>query len=504
MILQTDYCEIIKIELENKTYDYIVIGAGYAGLSAAALLAKEGYKVLLLESHIAIGGCASFYKRKGILFDVGATTFSGVLPHQPAGRLLDQLDIKPNLKKIDPGMIIKFGNKEIFRYADKITWIAENERVFNMPGLTEFWKELYRIEQKSWQLTSDNYTLPPTNISDLIKLTTCSNLKSLSLLPKLFQPIQRLLEKYNLNNNPDFVRFINEQLLITSQNKIDDTPVLTAAMGLTYPSETWYPYGGMYKPAELIKEKFVEYGGLLKLRAKVEKIEKTNGVYELTTAKGDKFITRGILSTIPIWNLAKITKGEIKEYFTRQSDKFKFAWGAFTLNFAVESNESLPSLYYQLHVKEQIPYTNSGAYFVSFSAEDDRERTPEGIRAVTISLHTDVTNWVNLDKAEYETRKDLVTRVILAEFDKAFPQFAAKEKTFLMAGTPVTFEFYTGRFNGYVGGIPHSVKQNLLTLPPNKTPFENFYIAGDTSFPGQGTPAVILSALNTVKRIISN
>ena len=52
-------------------YDYIVIGAGYGGLVSAALLQKNGFKVLLIEAHKYIGGCASYYKRKNFLFDVG-------------------------------------------------------------------------------------------------------------------------------------------------------------------------------------------------------------------------------------------------------------------------------------------------------------------------------------------------------------------------------------------------------------------------------------------------
>ncbi|MFM7157680.1 MAG: FAD-dependent oxidoreductase, partial [Bacteroidota bacterium] len=34
----------------------LVIGAGYAGLATAALLAKQGKEVILLEKHTAIGG----------------------------------------------------------------------------------------------------------------------------------------------------------------------------------------------------------------------------------------------------------------------------------------------------------------------------------------------------------------------------------------------------------------------------------------------------------------
>lgn len=35
----------------NQDYDAIIIGSGMGGMSAAALLANDGYKVLILETH---------------------------------------------------------------------------------------------------------------------------------------------------------------------------------------------------------------------------------------------------------------------------------------------------------------------------------------------------------------------------------------------------------------------------------------------------------------------
>ena len=72
----------------------------------------------------------------------------------------------------------------------------------------------------------------------------------------------------------------------------------------------------------------------------------------------------------------------------------------------------------------------------------------------------------------------------------------------MLAGTPDTFEFYTNRKNGFVGGIPHSIHTNLLFMTPNVTPFPNLYIIGDSVFPGQGIPAVVLGAMNVVNRIL--
>ena len=53
------------------TYDTIIIGSGMGGLSTAAILSKEGQKVLVLERHYTAGGFTHIFKRKGYEWDVG-------------------------------------------------------------------------------------------------------------------------------------------------------------------------------------------------------------------------------------------------------------------------------------------------------------------------------------------------------------------------------------------------------------------------------------------------
>ncbi|MDD3718892.1 MAG: FAD-dependent oxidoreductase [Actinomycetota bacterium] len=51
--------------------DVIVIGGGYAGLSAGALLAHRGYEVLLLEKSRSLGGRAGFMEKDGYIVEYG-------------------------------------------------------------------------------------------------------------------------------------------------------------------------------------------------------------------------------------------------------------------------------------------------------------------------------------------------------------------------------------------------------------------------------------------------
>lgn len=48
-----------------------MIGSGVGGLTAAALLAKAGKRVLVLEQHDQAGGCTHTFHIKGFEFDVG-------------------------------------------------------------------------------------------------------------------------------------------------------------------------------------------------------------------------------------------------------------------------------------------------------------------------------------------------------------------------------------------------------------------------------------------------
>ena len=45
------------------TYDVVVIGAGIGGLICAALVARSGARVLLIEQHYMVGGYCSTFRR---------------------------------------------------------------------------------------------------------------------------------------------------------------------------------------------------------------------------------------------------------------------------------------------------------------------------------------------------------------------------------------------------------------------------------------------------------
>src|ERR1051325_3883441 len=58
------------------SHDVVVIGSGLAGMTAANILGRAGYHVLLLEQHYKLGGMATWFKRPGgRIFDVSLHGF---------------------------------------------------------------------------------------------------------------------------------------------------------------------------------------------------------------------------------------------------------------------------------------------------------------------------------------------------------------------------------------------------------------------------------------------
>jgi len=94
----------------NSRRHIIIIGAGFAGLSAACVLAKEGFKVTILEKNDQPGGRARVWEKDGFQFDMGPSwywmpdvfeNFFALFGKKPADYY--------QLERLDPGYRIYYG-----------------------------------------------------------------------------------------------------------------------------------------------------------------------------------------------------------------------------------------------------------------------------------------------------------------------------------------------------------------------------------------------------------
>ncbi|MCS6988754.1 MAG: NAD(P)/FAD-dependent oxidoreductase [Chloroherpetonaceae bacterium] len=494
-------------------YDFIVIGSGMGGLAAASLLAKEGYRVLMLEASYVPGGCASSYvvKRDGqrFVFEAGATTIVGLDEHQPLYNLARELGIEFPVVELNPSMTVHIGSKRVVRYKDKDRWIAEcYHRFFEGAGVSfrnvrRFWRLVFHLSDFVWKVSERNRAFPPNSFADVLELWERNRLADFPKLLFLFRSAYDVIKRYGLDASRDFLRFCDEQLMITAQAASKDVSFLYAAPCLAYAnSSNYYAYGGIIKLAETILSKYASLGGDILYREPVKLIERAgDGGFKVTTETGKTFKARNVVSNATIWNMAYLTKGRISQYFQRLSRKFKFAWGAFTMSVAVK--DEFPqdlTLHHQFILDQKIPLCESDSFFVSLSMPDDYERQPKGVRLLAISTHSKVERWIE-PNPNYDAEKRLVAEFILSELEKRLPGFKRENVVFQNASTPKSWQDWTYRRYGRVGGIPNVMSRKIWELVGAETPFKGLYLVGDTVYPGQGIAGACLSGQNAVYRV---
>ncbi len=478
------------------------------GLATASILAKSGYFVLVLEKGISPGGCASSYSKAGYVFEAGATTVVGLETGLPLQRLEEILGISfPALALETPMQVHGLGATPLTRHQKKSDWIQSCIAQFGRPIRQRlFWNLSFFLSNHLWNLSGRFVHFPPHSILDFWKCFLRMRPLDLFVLPFSFVSLQTVLRFLGLADDTLFIKFLQEQLLITTQSKPNQTPFLASTAGLTYPNLTnYYINRGIIQIPNRLVQFIKSFGGEVLYKEQVLRIEKENEIFQVRT-KHSTFTGKQIIANLPIWNLAEVYHGDHSTWLKETSARFeKGIWGAFTMGVAIqltkEEQKSLNCLHHQIHLAEPLPYGGGTSIFVSISHPEDRERSQNGIQILAISTHIEnPESWVRDEL--YQAKKKEIEQIILKRLEAIFSWFELKKIVFSSSATPVTWKTWTGRKWGRVGGLPSSYFFNPFFYPSAITPISGLYRTGDTVYPGQGIPAVVLGGLHLALRIL--
>jgi phytoene dehydrogenase-like protein len=157
-------------------------------------------------------------------------------------------------------------------------------------------------------------------------------------------------------------------------------------------------------------------------------------------------------------------------------------------------------LHHQVLVREPLGEGNS--VFLSLSLAGDAARGPAGQRALTISTHTDLKAWWRLfesDRDAYEARKAATLERVLDAAEVAVPGLRGAARL-ILPGTPVSFQRFTHRSRGWVGGFPQT---NLFRARGPRLGRE-LWLVGDSIFPGQSVLATALGGQRVAHALLSS
>lgn len=483
--------------MKRKGIKVVVIGAGVGGLTVGALLAQKGFDVCVFESQAYPGGCAATFGYDSYRFDAGATVGCGFHKKGPLDLLGEELDITWPIMSCAAAWDFIHGDRQIHLSQSR----QEIVRVF--PDSLPFWEAQERLASLLWSLSSEILIWPPGGFGDATVLfrKLLRKVPVLSpMLPLVNKTALQWLASYGLDTDVDFVRFIDAQLLISVQTTAAYANAVNAAIALDLPAKgTHRLTGGIGSVAEKLVASLENNGGSVRYGMTVESIErKRRHVVAVNTSNGTGYPADVIVANLTPESLADLLGGSS---FSMKQKGGTPKWSAFVLYLGVEESafDGRQASHVQV-IRKDCELGEGNSIFVSVSPSDDSLRAPEGYRAVTVSTHSRPEPWIEAKaagKEVYEELKEAYTKNIISLLSEHFAGIEQKIHT-IFAATPLTWERYTGRKHGYVGGYPQT---SLFNVRGPGTSFKNLFLTGDSVFPGQSLPGVVTGARRVVELV---
>ena len=494
----------------------VVIGAGVGGLTAAALLAKRGIEVTVLEAHIDPGGCAATFFHKGYRFDVGATLVGGFHPGGPHQIVGDQLGLTWPIRPVEPAMQVHLPNQVITRWGDDDRWRAERMRAFGA-GAEKFWSMQERAADAAWNFSARVPAWPVASIHDALHLISTMRPDLIPMAPLALTNMHAWANALGARGR-DLMGFLDGQLLIAAQGVAREINGLYGAVALDlYRRGVMHVEGGVGNLAETLVSALRAQGGQVLYRHEVTSIRRGEAClrpagkreacsYRIETKRGT-FEADVVVANLTPWALVKLWGAEAPSSLRQRVKNLKPISSAFMAYLGVDEEAVDPPGgseppggwidHHQIIVDPTKPLGEGNSVFVSISPQWDK-RAPQGKRAITVSTHTRVAEWYALANNEqaFEDRKQVYLERVIDAASIALPKLKHHIQLAL-PGTPLTFERFTHRVNGMVGGFPQ--KRLWASWAPQID--RGMWLVGDSVFPGQSTAGVTLGAMRVAREI---
>jgi all-trans-retinol 13,14-reductase len=322
--------------LQSNEYNIVVIGAGLGGLLSAALLAKEGFKVLVLEKNKQIGGALQSFGLDGKLFESAVHYVGSLAEGQTLHKLYTYLGImdKLSLHKLDQAcfdqIIIQDKTYSFAQgyeaYIDALSQSFPIER----QGLQNFCTDMQQV--------CSHFPLYHLNLGD------AANKKKVMLIG--------LAEKINQHiKDPQLQQVLGGNNLLYGGSYHSTPFFLHALIENSYIEGSWKFTEGSAQLAKLLQQIIQEHGGEVKRNQHITSIKESNGrIQYVSTSEGVTYFTKQLISNLhPSVTYAMLDSSLIKPITRRRIAITPNTLSAFMVNISLKEN--------------QIQYQNFNTYY---------------------------------------------------------------------------------------------------------------------------------------------
>ena len=488
--------------------EIIVIGSGIGGLTAAAMLARYGRRVLVCESHTIPGGAAHSFTRQGFQFDSGPSFYAGLSDPKslnPLRQVLDALEESVEAIAYDPlghyhfpeGTVPIYGNAECYRATiAEVTPQGAREYAAFERDLLELYQGLREIPTLT--LRSDWELLPV-----LLGRYSWPLVKLLPQVGNLQASVGQVMDRWV--NDAWVRRLIDLECFLLSGLKAHGTvaPEFAFMLGERSNSVIDYPLGGSGAIVAALVRGLKKWGGELVLNAHVEQILVEQGrVTGVRLRRGELVHAPIVISNATIWDTyGQLLRPEDLPERERQTGLETPAVESFMhlhLGIRAEGLDGLTGHHVVLHDASTDLTVPGNTCMISIPSVWDKQLAPAGhhlIHAYTLESYT---GWQRDE--QYASRKRQLAEPLFRALERVIPDLRQRI-TLELIGTPLTHAAYLRRHHGSYGP---AIAAGQGRFPSCQTPIAGLYRVGDSTLPGIGVPAVAASGILCANTLVKS
>lgn len=474
----------------------VVIGSGFAGLSAAThLAAQTDWNITLLEKNDSPGGRARKFEHQGFVFDMGPSwywmpdVFEDYFAHfgkKPS----DYYD----LVRLDPSYAVIYG---------------END-VLDIPAdLKEFKAMLDRIEpgaggQLEKFLAQAKYKYE-VGIHDLVKKPSRSLLEFASpgllvdmVRMDIFQSMSKHVRKFFSHDK--IIRLMEFPVLFLGETA-ENIPALYSLMNYAdIALGTWYPKKGMHEIIKGMVTLAEEKGVKIRYNTEVKRIDVKNGMAKRLHLTSGEVVDADIIVAGADYHHVdrKLLLPEYSNYSESYWDKRVMAPSS--LLFYLGINKRLKNLrHHNLFFDEPLGphadaiYTNprwpeKPLFYASVPSVTDSTVAPEGMENVFLLIP------LAPDLEDSEAMREKYFDIIMDRLEKITGQEIRSHIVYKRSYAHSDFKSDYHAFKGNAYGLANTLLQTAILKPGLKNKkVRNLYYTGQLTVPGPGVPPSLIS-----------
>ena len=481
----------------------IIIGSGFAGLSAASFMAKEGWKVTVLEKNSTPGGRACQLKEQGFTFDMGPSFYW--MP-DVFERYFNQFGKKVSdyyqLTRLDPSYRVYWSDG----YTDLPADYKALRDVFESlePGSGSMLDKYLREAAYKYEVGVNKLVYKPSrSLTEFMDWQTISGVFRL----EVFTSIKKHIYKYFKHSK---LRQLMEFPVLFLGALPQDTPALYSLMNYAdIKGGTWYPEGGMYAIVDGMYRLALELRVQFKFDEAVSKIEVSgSSAKEVVTNKG-RYTADAVISGADYqFTETRLLSPEYRSYSDRYWDKKVMAPSC--LMYYVGLNKKLkkpvhhalffdvPFDQHGVEIYKDPKWPTEPLFYVSVSSATDPSVAPAGQENIVFLVP--VASGLEQDTEELREKYfQLIARRMEKHLGESILDSVVYKKTFSVSDFVKDYNSFRG--NAY--GLANTLMQTAIFRPScQSSKVKNLFYTGQLTVPGPGVPPSLISGEVVAKQVI--